>query len=140
MFENLEQSQKIYLYSLFYSFFFYHCTFKIPKQCQAWWHMPSILAWGMEGAKVSGSLWVWGQPGIHSELQDRQNYTETLSQQTEQKHAHKQFPVLCPYSKCIAWNIYHVQGKITEMIKAEHKKGFKFNCTQFSQRGKCRNN
>ena len=42
-------------------------------------------------AEAERSLWVWGQPGLQSEFQDSQGYTEKLSQKTRQnKMSNKQ--------------------------------------------------
>jgi hypothetical protein len=38
-----------------------------------WWHMPLIPALGRQR---QADFWVWGQPGLQSELQDNQGYTE----------------------------------------------------------------
>jgi hypothetical protein len=40
---------------------------------QAWWCMPLILALGRQ---KQADFWVRGQPGLQSEFQDRQGYTE----------------------------------------------------------------
>jgi hypothetical protein len=41
--------------------------------CQAWWHMPLIPALGRQR---QADFWVRGQPGLQSEFQDSQGYTE----------------------------------------------------------------
>jgi hypothetical protein len=38
-----------------------------------WWHMPLIPALGRQR---QANFWVWGQPGLQSEFQDSQGYTE----------------------------------------------------------------
>jgi hypothetical protein len=38
-----------------------------------WWHMPLIPALG---SQRQADFWVWGQPGLQSEFQDSQGYTE----------------------------------------------------------------
>jgi hypothetical protein len=38
-----------------------------------WWHTPLIPALGRQRHV---DLWVWGQPGLQSEFQDSQGYTE----------------------------------------------------------------
>jgi hypothetical protein len=38
-----------------------------------WWHMPLIPALGRQR---QADFWVWGQPGLQSEFQDSQGYTE----------------------------------------------------------------
>ena len=38
-----------------------------------WWQMSLILALGRQ---KQVDFWVWGQPGIQSEFQDSQDYTE----------------------------------------------------------------
>jgi hypothetical protein len=40
---------------------------------QAWWHMPLIPALGRQR---QADFWVQGQPGVQSEFQDSQGYTE----------------------------------------------------------------
>jgi hypothetical protein len=40
---------------------------------RAWWRMPLIPALGRQRQV---DFWVWGQPGLQSELQDSQGYTE----------------------------------------------------------------
>jgi hypothetical protein len=40
-----------------------------------WWHMPLILALGRQRQV---DFWVWGQPGLQSEFQESQGYTEKL--------------------------------------------------------------
>ena len=39
----------------------------------AWWHMPLILALGRQR---QADFWVQGQPGLQSEFQGSQGYTE----------------------------------------------------------------
>jgi hypothetical protein len=58
---------------------------------QAWWHPPLIPALGRQR---QADFWVRGQPGLQSEFQDSQGYTEkpclekqkTKQQQQQQKH------------------------------------------------------
>jgi hypothetical protein len=40
---------------------------------QAWWRTPLIPALGRQRQV---DFWVWGQPGLQSEFQDSQSYTE----------------------------------------------------------------
>jgi hypothetical protein len=40
---------------------------------QVWWHTPLIPALGRQRQE---DFWVWGQPGLQSEFQDCQGYTE----------------------------------------------------------------
>jgi hypothetical protein len=40
---------------------------------QVWWHTPLIPALGRQRQV---DFWVWGQPGLQSEFQDSQGYTE----------------------------------------------------------------
>jgi hypothetical protein len=42
-------------------------------QSWVWWRTPLIPALGRQRQV---DLWVWGQPGLHSEFQDSQDYTE----------------------------------------------------------------
>jgi hypothetical protein len=53
-----------------------------------WWHMPLIPALGMQKPV---HLWVWGQPGLQSEFQDSQGYTEKpcLKKKKKKKFDHK---------------------------------------------------
>jgi hypothetical protein len=48
-------------------------TFKGGQQCWAWWHTPLIPALGRQRQE---DFWVQGQPGLQSELQESQGYTE----------------------------------------------------------------
>jgi hypothetical protein len=42
-------------------------------QSQVWWCQPVIPALGRQR---QADFWVWGQPGLQSEFQDSQGYTE----------------------------------------------------------------
>jgi hypothetical protein len=51
-------------------------SFLTLKKCipsRAWWHMPLIPALGRQR---QADFWVRGQPGLQSEFQDSQGYTE----------------------------------------------------------------
>jgi hypothetical protein len=48
-------------------------THKIVEKAGQWWHMPLILALGRQRQV---DFWDGGQPGLHSEFQDSQSYTE----------------------------------------------------------------
>jgi hypothetical protein len=52
-----------------------------------WWHMPLIPELGRQRQT---DFWVWGQPGLQSEFQDSQGYTEKpcLEKQTNKKEWH----------------------------------------------------
>jgi hypothetical protein len=50
-----------------------YSDFKILALSQAWWHTPLIPALGRQR---QADFWVWGQPGLQSEFQDSQSYTE----------------------------------------------------------------
>jgi hypothetical protein len=43
------------------------------NKSQEGWRMPLIPAFGRQR---QADFWVWGQPGLQSELQDSQGYTE----------------------------------------------------------------
>jgi hypothetical protein len=45
----------------------------MEEKCLAWWHMPLIPALGRQR---QADFWVRGQPGLQSEFQDSQGYTE----------------------------------------------------------------
>jgi len=47
--------------------------YKSDVSCQAWWCMPLIPALGRQR---QADFWVRGQPGLQSEFQDSQGYTE----------------------------------------------------------------
>jgi hypothetical protein len=57
--------------------------FKTVNFRRAWWPIPLIPALGRQR---QADFWVWGQPGLQSEFQDR----ETLSQKTKNKQTNKQ--------------------------------------------------
>jgi hypothetical protein len=51
----------------------YNLTTTYHSQAGQWWHTPLIPAlWRQRQA----DFWVWGQPGLQSEFQDSQGYTE----------------------------------------------------------------
>jgi hypothetical protein len=50
----------------------HNCTIRV-RDCQAWWCTPLIPALGRQRQVV---FWVQGQPGLQSEFQDSQGYTE----------------------------------------------------------------
>ena len=54
--------------------------------CRAWWHTPLIPALGRQRQRQADFL-VQGQPGLQSEFQDSQGYTEKpcLEKQTNKK-------------------------------------------------------
>ena len=45
----------------------------IVNCCRAWWRTPLIPALGRQRQE---DFWIWGQPGLQSEFQDSQGYTE----------------------------------------------------------------
>jgi hypothetical protein len=55
---------------------------KNTSLARQWWLMLLILALGRQR---QADFWVWGQPGLQSEFQDSQGYTEKLSQKTKNK-------------------------------------------------------
>jgi hypothetical protein len=62
---------------------------KYQYQFQLWWRTPLIPALGRQ---KQADFWVWGQPGLQSEFQDSQGYTEKpcLRKKTKQKQTNKQ--------------------------------------------------
>jgi hypothetical protein len=54
---------------------------------RAWWRMPLIPALGRQ---KQADFWVWGQPGLQSEFQDSQDYTEKPCLGKEKKQKNKQ--------------------------------------------------
>jgi hypothetical protein len=64
---------------------------KTEKLDQAWWLTPLIPALGRQGKT---NFWVRGQPGLQSEFQDSQGYTEKpcLKNKTKQNKTNKQKP------------------------------------------------
>jgi hypothetical protein len=74
-----------WVFVFFFSFFF-------PKSRhfgQVWWHTPLIPALGI-GRHRQVDFWVWGQPGLQSEFQDSQGYTEKpCLKKTTHTHTHK---------------------------------------------------
>jgi hypothetical protein len=53
---------------------------------RAWWRSPLIPALGRQRQV---DLWVWGQPGLQSEFQDSQGYTEKLGLEKPKKEKEK---------------------------------------------------
>jgi hypothetical protein len=51
-----------------------------------WWCMPLIPALGWQR---QADFWVWGQPGLQSESQDSQGYTEKPCHEKKQKTKNK---------------------------------------------------
>jgi hypothetical protein len=52
---------------------FWGSNFKMIRTSQSWWCMPLIPA---PGRQRQVDFWVWSQPGLQSEFQDSQGYTE----------------------------------------------------------------
>jgi hypothetical protein len=112
--------------------FFWHVNLIIEqklghqKLCNtsAWWHMPLILALGRQR---QADFWVRGQPGLQSEFQDNQSYTEkpclrkqnkTKQNKTKQKtnkQTKKYKPYCTYYIKIYSSHRYKSLTKITEM-------------------------
>jgi hypothetical protein len=67
--------------------------------CRAWWRMPLIPALGRQR---QANFWVRGQPGLQSEFQDTQSYTEKpcLKKTKKPKNKKQKNPkkVICLYS------------------------------------------
>jgi hypothetical protein len=60
--------------------------FESNIEAEQWWHMPLIPALGRQ---KQSDFWVQGQPGLQSELQVSQSYTEKLclrKQKTKQNN------------------------------------------------------
>ena len=78
------------------------CVHKIDDrnhpQGWAWWRMPLIPALGRQRQV---DFWVWGQPGLQSEFQDSQGYTQKPcleNQNKKQKQKTSSSTTLPPYS------------------------------------------
>jgi hypothetical protein len=65
-----------------------HSTLRLPSSL-AWWHMPLILALGRQR---QADFWVRGQPGLQSEFQDNQDYTEKPCLEKPRKKKKKRTP------------------------------------------------
>jgi hypothetical protein len=61
-------------------------AYKIPIYSWVWWRMPLIPALGRQR---QADFWVWGQPGLQSEFQDSQDYTEKPCLENQKKKKKK---------------------------------------------------
>jgi hypothetical protein len=77
------------------------CLLKIPTFSRAGWHTPSIPALGRQRQV---DLWVRGQPGLQSEFQDSQGYTEKpcLKKQTNKQKKANHFVVCFTDPLCLS--------------------------------------
>jgi hypothetical protein len=66
---------------------FVNVLFKKQKLSRAWWRTPLIQALGRQR---QADFWVQGQPGLQSEFQDSQSYTEKPCLKTKQNKKQKQ--------------------------------------------------
>jgi hypothetical protein len=64
-----------------------------------WWCTPLILALG---SQRQADFWVWDQPGLQSEFQDSQGYTEKpcLEKQNKTNRKRKPHKDLLPVPRC----------------------------------------
>jgi hypothetical protein len=62
------------------------CSKNCKSQTRQWWYTPLILALGRQR---QADFCVQGQPGLQSEFQDSQGYTEKLSQKTRNQNQTK---------------------------------------------------
>jgi hypothetical protein len=60
--------------------------FRNAKDSRAWWRTPLIPALGRQR---QADFWVRGQPGLPSEFQDSQGYTEKPCLEKNHTHTHK---------------------------------------------------
>ena len=70
------------------------CVKSLRYSSQAWWRMPLIPALGRQRQV---DFWVWGQPGLQSEFQNSQGYTEKPCLETNKqtnKQTNKEFKML----------------------------------------------
>jgi hypothetical protein len=89
---------------------------KYSGKAGRWWRRPLILAFGRQR---QADFWVQGQPGLQSEFQDSQDYTEKPCLKKPTNQTNKQNPLVKETS---GWRVHRAQFKAPGLVARQSRR------------------